>query len=1127
MRTLLFCLLCLFLTSQTIASTIGNDSIIVLKWLENNKLIQPVGVSWGVPWPKGLVHKKQSFSLENGDQTNISIQSWPLAYWPDGSIKWTGFAAVADPGKGELKLRLSKQPFQPTTQPLKVKENSKDFHINTGILQCVIPKRGNTLIDSLCVGDNVVGYKGQLECLLQDGSDDILQSPSRQKLISTIEKVTIEQVGDVRAVVRVKGTFQSANGRRSFLPFDIRMYFFAGSKSIRFVNTITYNGDEQKDFIKGLGIVFSVPMREQMHNRHVRFSGEDKGIWAEPVRPLVGRQMIFNEGKFVFTNQMAGLPIANLDHFSKRDQDIILSFPVWNDYRLTQNTANGYNIQKRTNTKSAWIDASAGHRASGLTFVGDIKGGLAIGVKDFWQSNPTALEINNAAKDVAELHVWLWSPYSEAMDMRHYDTIAHGLEATYEDVQPGFSTPYGIARTSEFTLFACEAIPSNEVLSNDVQIASHPPLLITTPEYLHQVNTFGVWSLQDRSTPGKKWIEEQLDKSISFYQNQIDERNWYGFWNYGDVMHSYDNVRHTWRYDIGGFAWDNTELGSDLWLWYSFLRTGRADIYRMAEAMTRHTSEVDVYHIGRFAGLGARHNVRHWGDGSKEVRESQASYRRFYYYLSTDERTGDMMHEVAENADLAMTRIDPLREILPKTQYPTHARFGPDWLALIGNWMTEWERTGDAHWRDKIMTGIKSFEKMPYGFFSGAQGAFGYDPSTNKLHQLNDTIGFIALSVLMGGPEVVFELTDLLKEPSFNKLWLQYCTLYGASREETIKAFGKSGSVGKLGNNFSRLPAYLAKTTNDDKSAQLAWQLFLDESSREQYDPKLLTDVNVPKPLQEIPWISTNSTAQWCLNAIELLEFVGDKMPAQHPLWSGGKMPNTRPDRGSFPPVRRSGSTLNNTVEKSQTEMPYKKGALIYQDKFENGLQNWIAEYASIQSSMVTAKDGKLIMDVAGGATVWLNKKISGNLIIEYTRKVLMETGKHDRLSDVNQFWMATDPKNSNLFTRNGTFSQYDSLSLYYVGFGGNTNSTTRFRKYNGKGDRVLMTDLTDKEYLLEANKTYSIKIIVYNGITSFFVDGKKIFSFQDPEPLREGYFGFRTTQSRQEISDFSIYALN
>src|SRR4029077_3163383 len=125
---------------------------------------------------------------------------------------------------------------------------------------------------------------------------------------------------------------------------------------------------------------------------------------------------------------------------------------------------------------------------------------------------------------------------------------------------------------------------------------------------------------------------------------------------------------------------DNTELGTDLWLWYSFLRTGRPDIFRMAEAMTRHTGEVDVYHLGRFAGLGSRHNVRHWGCGAKEGRISQAAYRRFYYYLSTDERAGDLMHEVVDS-DLQSTKIDPMRLAAPLTAplgYPARVRGGPD-----------------------------------------------------------------------------------------------------------------------------------------------------------------------------------------------------------------------------------------------------------------------------------------------------------------------------------------------------------------------------------------------------------------------------------------------------------------
>jgi len=148
-------------------------------------------------------------------------------------------------------------------------------------------------------------------------------------------------------------------------------------------------------------------------------------------------------------------------------------------------------------------------------------------------------------------------------------------------------------------------------------------------------------------------------------------------------MHSYDETRHVWRYDLGGMAWDNSELGTDMWLWYSFLRTGRADIFRMAEAMTRHTGEVDSYHLGRFAGLGSRHNVRHWGCGAKEARISQAAYRRYYYYLTTDERTGDVMREMV-NADYKATEYDPMRLASPITEdqkkYPGRVRGGPDWL---------------------------------------------------------------------------------------------------------------------------------------------------------------------------------------------------------------------------------------------------------------------------------------------------------------------------------------------------------------------------------------------------------------------------------------------------------------
>lgn len=204
------------------------------------------------------------------------------------------------------------------------------------------------------------------------------------------------------------------------------------------------------------------------------------------------------------------------------------------------------------------------------------------------------------------------------------------------------------------------------------------------------------------------------------------------------------------------------------------------------------------------------------------------------------------------------------------------------------------------------------------------------------------------------------------------------------------------------------------------------------------------------------------------------------------------------------------------------------EGKLIFSDDFNLLLdkKTWIAEIAPQPDSRVYVKEGQLILDTRGGVTVWLNKKLSGNIRIEYTRKVLIDTGKNDRLSDLNSFWMATDPKNKNLFTRNGVLESYDSLQLYYAGMGGNTNSTTRFRKYEGNGERTLLKEYKDSAHLLQSNKLYTISIEVRDKTVRYSVNGELFFEYNDPAILKEGYFGFRSTKSRQAIEQVKIYQL-
>ena len=108
---------------------------------------------------------------------------------------------------------------------------------------------------------------------------------------------------------------------------------------------------------------------------------------------------------------------------------------------------------------------------------------------------------------------------------------------------------------------------------------------------------------------------------------------------------------------------------------------------------------------------------------------------------------------------------------------------------------------------------------------------------------------------------------------------------------------------------------------------------------------------------------------------------------------------------------------------------------------------------------------------------------------------------------------------------RTGAFATYDSLRTYYVGYGGNNNTTTRFRRYDGSGARPLLPehDLTDKKFLLEPGRTYRIELRARDGLVEFLRDGEVIFTYRDPSPLTEGWFGFRTVKSKTQIQNFRI----
>ena len=198
-------------------------------------------------------------------------------------------------------------------------------------------------------------------------------------------------------------------------------------------------------------------------------------------------------------------------------------------------------------------------------------------------------------------------------------------------------------------------------------------------------------------------------------------------------------------------------------------------------------------------------------------------------------------------------------------------------------------------------------------------------------------------------------------------------------------------------------------------------------------------------------------------------------------------------------------------------------------DDFTSDLSRWSVEQES--GGTVRCVDGTLEIESAGGSTVWWRGLLRAPVEIRYEAEVVVSGGPRDRLSDLNCFWMAQDPlrpAGEMPATRSGKFSDYDSLLTYYVGIGGNENTTTRFRRYDGTSARPLRPehDLRDSWHLLRANHRYQIRIVVREDETEFWRDGERLFVFRDPTPLTSGFFAFRTVRSHLKLSRFQVQPL-
>jgi hypothetical protein len=190
-------------------------------------------------------------------------------------------------------------------------------------------------------------------------------------------------------------------------------------------------------------------------------------------------------------------------------------------------------------------------------------------------------------------------------------------------------------------------------------------------------------------------------------------------------------------------------------------------------------------------------------------------------------------------------------------------------------------------------------------------------------------------------------------------------------------------------------------------------------------------------------------------------------------------------------------------------------------------LRHWHAE-SEQPATHISLRHGVLDIDSPAGITLWLTHELAGPVRIDFDATAVSAGGPNDQVSDLNVFWMARNADGTPVLStrRGGKFAEYDDLRTYYVGLGGNRNTTTRFRRYVGQpGNRPLLPahDLSGPAVLLEPNRKQAITLIADGRHVEYQRDGNALFVYEDEAPYTRGWFALRTTFSHLRIENLRI----
>ena len=559
--------------------------------IENHSAGAPITI--GIPFAQGQLLSPDHVRLLDKSGNEIPCQVNEVNSWEplDFSVKWIWvffFAGEDNSYQLEYGPEVRKAPLPGPKIKFKNSQRPKGYaEVNTGPMQLRVLKGETGFIDMVQFDVDGDGFDANDTIAVGEhcrGSFlDLLDENGIDASTAIITRTVREKgSGPLHTILRVEGYYHYARTDNNRSPFVIRLHTYAGKSYIKVLHTLTYTGvpDKHKP-VEGEHAYIATKTGKIISEA----SSEDPG-WIQPNDQIASVGLGLNYRLSKNATCKAGYYAGdwwNSTDIKTHSGNLAANTKL----SVCQNGPNPSRIPPLTSSSSsARMSGFKGEitmdnhqeksfdKAEGWLDISDERWGIAIGIRHFLEEYPKAITFDaKQAKAIA----YIWSPN---VDPLSFARASNDPDAGMID---NFAT--GLTKTTELVYQFHSSQKSTKELRTVMNYILDPPVAHANPEVYSNSLVYGQFAPRGKDHEDlERSLEHRIDWTI-FSQHW---EPWYGMLDFGDQMRFYS--KDEW------YGWANNEPAMDYMLWLQFMRTGKREYYLAAEAMSRHTMDVDNIH---------------------------------------------------------------------------------------------------------------------------------------------------------------------------------------------------------------------------------------------------------------------------------------------------------------------------------------------------------------------------------------------------------------------------------------------------------------------------------------------------------------------------------------------------